>query len=158
MSANESSYDCVIIPELTYVCEMAEQWDKMSSVKLGRFQSQLEVSCMSSHTEKLWYNETVCLWMTIYVYIYIYIFIGIVSRVFANRPGDWGSIPGQVIPKIQKWYLMPPWLILRIIRYGSRVSWEIQEKGKCPPLHHGVIAIEKGTFRLPLTSVSQLIY
>ena len=24
------------------------------------------------------------------------------SRVFTNGLGDWGSIPGQVIPKIQK--------------------------------------------------------
>ena len=24
------------------------------------------------------------------------------SRVFTNGPGDWGSIPGQVIPKTQK--------------------------------------------------------
>ena len=24
------------------------------------------------------------------------------SRVFANGPGDWGSIPGWVIPKTQK--------------------------------------------------------
>ena len=24
------------------------------------------------------------------------------SRVFASGPGDWGSIPGQVIPKTQK--------------------------------------------------------
>ena len=24
------------------------------------------------------------------------------SRVFANGPGDWGSIPGRVIPKTQK--------------------------------------------------------
>ena len=29
--------------------------------------SQLQVSDMSSHTEELWYNETVCLWMTIYI-------------------------------------------------------------------------------------------
>ena len=27
-------------------------------------------------------------------------------RVFANGPGDLGSIPGRVIPKTQKWYLM----------------------------------------------------
>ena len=27
------------------------------------------------------------------------------SRVFANGPGDWGSIPGWVIPKIQKMVL-----------------------------------------------------
>ena len=38
------------------------------------------------------------------------------SRVFANGPGDWGSISGRVIPKTQKWYLIPPWLTLNIIR------------------------------------------
>ena len=37
-----------------YVTEMAEWLDAMSSVKLDRFQSQLEVSCMSSHIEELW--------------------------------------------------------------------------------------------------------
>ena len=36
----------------------------MSSVKLGEFQSQLEVSSVFSHIEELWYNKTVCLWMT----------------------------------------------------------------------------------------------
>ena len=34
--------------------------------KLGRFQAQFEASYLSSHTEEMWYNETVCLWMTIY--------------------------------------------------------------------------------------------
>ena len=39
----------------------------------------------------------------IYIYIYIYVHwpIGIVGRVFANGLGDQGSIPAQVIPKIQ---------------------------------------------------------
>ena len=32
------------------------------------FRSQLQVSSMSSHTDELWYNETVCPWMTIYIY------------------------------------------------------------------------------------------
>ena len=31
--------------------------------------------------------------------------IGLMSRVLANGPGDWGSIPGWVIPKIQKMVL-----------------------------------------------------
>ena len=36
------------------VChQMAEWLDTMSSIKLGRFQSQLEASCVSSHTEEL---------------------------------------------------------------------------------------------------------
>ena len=38
------------------------------------------------------------------------------STVFANGLGDQGSIPGQVIPKTQKWYLMLPCLTLNIIR------------------------------------------
>ena len=28
--------------------------------------------------------------------------ISLMNRVFANGLGDWGSIPGQVIPKTQK--------------------------------------------------------
>ena len=31
--------------------------------------------------------------------------IGLAVRVFANRPGDLGSIPGRVIPKTQKMVL-----------------------------------------------------
>ena len=51
---------------------LAERSDTKSNVKLGGFQSQLQASYVSSHTEELWYNKTVCLWMTIYIYIYIY--------------------------------------------------------------------------------------
>ena len=43
--------------------------------KSAGFISQLEASCMSSHTEELWSNETVCLWIIMYIYIYIYICI-----------------------------------------------------------------------------------
>ena len=40
------------------------------------------------------------------MYIYInYRLIGIVGRVFANGPGDLGSIPGRVIPKTLKMVL-----------------------------------------------------
>ena len=46
-------------------------------------------------------------------------------RVFTNGREDWNSIPDQVIPKTQKWYLMPPCLTLSIIKYGSRVSGAI---------------------------------
>ena len=50
-------------------------------------------------------------------------------KVFTNGLGDWGSIPGQVIPKTQKKkkkkkkrYLMLHCLTFSIIRYESRVS------------------------------------
>ena len=49
--------------------------------------------------------------------------IGLAVIVFANGPGDLGSIQGRVIPKTQKWYLILPCLTLSIIRYGSRVKW-----------------------------------
>ena len=34
--------------------------------------------------------------------IYMYWAIGLMSRVFSIGPGNWSSIPGQVIPKTQK--------------------------------------------------------
>ena len=37
-------------------------------------------------------------------------------RVFANGPRDLGPIPGRIIPKTQKWYLMPSCLTLSAIR------------------------------------------
>ena len=42
------------------------------------------------------------------IYIYIYIYIDTMVRVFANCSRDLSSIPSRVIPKTQKWYLMPP--------------------------------------------------
>ena len=51
---------------------LAERYDPKSNVVLGGFRFQLQASYMSCHTEELWYNETVSLWMTIYIYIYIY--------------------------------------------------------------------------------------
>ena len=50
--------------------------------------------------------------------------LGLMSRVFANGPGDWGSII--------KWYLMPPCLALSIIRYISRVKWSNPRNGVVP--------------------------
>ena len=50
---------------------LAERSVTKSNVKLSGFRSQLQASYVSSHTEELWYNETVCRWVTIYIYIYI---------------------------------------------------------------------------------------
>ena len=40
-----------------------------------------------------------------YVFVYVYQPISLVGRVFANAPGDQGSIPSRVIPKTQKMVL-----------------------------------------------------
>ena len=43
---------------------LAERYDTKSNIKLGGFRSQIQASYVSSHTEELWFYETVCLWMT----------------------------------------------------------------------------------------------
>ena len=40
-----------------------------------------------------------------YIDFFLYWLIGLVARVFANGPGDLGSIPGRVIPKTFKMVL-----------------------------------------------------
>ena len=68
------------------------------------------------------------------LYLFIYSFINffismygfyLLSRVFASGLGDRGSIPGRVIPKTQKSYLMQPCLALSSIRWRLRVKWSI---------------------------------
>ena len=62
------------------------------------------------------------------IYKEIYLPIGIMVRVFPTCLGHRDSIPGRVIPKAQKWYLMAIYLIIIIIKCGSRVSGAVQEK------------------------------
>ena len=45
--------------------------------------------------------------------------IGLVDRVFANGPGDLGSIPGRVIPKTLKMLLDTP--LLNTQQYKVRI-------------------------------------
>ena len=66
----------------------------------------------------------------IYIYIYIYIYsfwpdIGLAVRVFANRPGDLGSIPGRVIPKTQKMVLDAS--LLNTQHYKVRIKGKVEQ-------------------------------
>ena len=45
-------------------------------------------------------------------------------RVFANGPGDRGSIPGRVIPKTQK--LLPDTALLNIQHYKMRIKGKVE--------------------------------
>ena len=54
------------------------------------------------------------------------------GRGCANGPGDLGSIPGHVIPKTLKRYLIPPCLTLSNVRYVSRVKWSNSGKRVAP--------------------------
>ena len=50
---------------------VGERYDTKSNVNSDRFLSELEASCVSSHTYQLWFNETLCLWMTIYLSLFL---------------------------------------------------------------------------------------
>ena len=74
--------------------------------------------------------------------------------MFANGLGDLGSIPGRVIWKTQKIVLGAALLNTQHykvwIKYGVIKGMELH-----PPLHLGVVAIEKGALMLPSTKVAK---
>ena len=78
--------------------------------------------------------------------------------MFVNGPGDQGSIPGRVIPKTQKkWYLIPLFLTLSIIKYGSRVKWSNPGKGVMSSLTPWCSSYWKGSFKVNL-NYGRLLY
>ena len=79
----------------------------------------------------------------------------LVRRVFINSLGDLGSIPGRVIPKTLKMVLDTS--LLNTQQYKVCMKGKVeQSRGKewRPPLHLGVVAIEKGAFWSPLITVT----
>ena len=68
------------------------------------------------------------------MYIIIFcVMISIMLRVFTNGPGDWGSIPGWIIPKTQKMVLDPS--LLNTQHYKVWIKGKVeQSKGKSSAL------------------------
>ena len=60
--------------------------------------------------------------------------------------------------KTQKYYLMIPCLTLSIIRYGFTVNRRIKRKEKRSPLHHSVVANDKGACRSLSTTIAKFTY
>ena len=58
--------------------------------------------------------------------------IGLMVRVFANGPGDLGSIPGRVIPKTQKMVLDVTLLNTQRYKVRIKVKWSNPGKGVAP--------------------------
>ena len=89
-------------------------------------------------------------------YIYIYS-IGPVGRVFANSPRHLGS-QVESYQRLKKWYLMPPYLTLSIIRYGSRLKWSIPGKGLAPSPTPWWSCYWKGALQISLDYSHQLYF
>ena len=76
-------------------------------------------------------------------------------RVFANGPGDMGSITGRVIPKTQKMELDAT--LLNTQHYMVRIKGKVeQSKERGRALHLGVVAIEKGDRKAPFSIATTL--
>ena len=82
--------------------------------------------------------------------------VGLVGRVFTNGPVNLGSIRGRVIPKTLKMVLDTS--LLNVLQYKVRIKGKVEQfrERSSAPLHFGVVAIEKGAFRLPSTKGRQL--
>ena len=81
------------------------------------------------------------------------------GRVFSNGPVDLGSIPGRVIPKTLKMVLDTSFLNTQ--QYKVCIKGKVEksrESSSAPPRHLGVLAIEKGDFWSPSTTVTNFTY
>ena len=78
--------------------------------------------------------------------------------MFPNGPGDLASTSVRVIPKTQKMVLDATLLNTQHYKVRIKVKWSNPEKGVAPTLHLGVVAIEKGAFELPSTTVAKFTF
>ena len=84
--------------------------------------------------------------------------IGIAVRVFANGPGDMGSIPGRVIPKTQKMVLDASFLNTQ--RYKVRIKGKVEQsrEGVAPSRTPWCSSYRKGSLRVTLDYGRQLYF
>ena len=83
--------------------------------------------------------------------------IGLGVRVFANGPGDLGSIPGRVIPKTQKMVLDAS--LLNTQHYKVRIKGKVEQsrEGVAPSPTHWCSSYRKGSLRVTLDYGRQLL-
>ena len=78
--------------------------------------------------------------------------------MFANGPGDLGSIPGRVIPKTQKIVLDAILLNTQHYKVLSRVKWSNPGKGVAPSPTPWCSSYRKGILRVTLDCGRQLYF
>ena len=79
-----------------------------------------------------------CLQIIFSIYVYLNRLISLVGRVFANGPGDLGSIPGRVIPKTLKKVLDTS--LLNTQQYKVRIKGKMeQSRGRSSALPYTLV-------------------
>ena len=83
---------------------------------------------------------------------------GLAVRVFANGPGDLGSIPGRVIPKTQKMVLDAS--LLNTQHYKVRIKGKVEQsrEGVAPSPTPWCSSYRKGNLRVTLDYGRQLYF
>ena len=76
--------------------------------------------------------------------------------MFPNDPGDWGSIPGRVIPKTQKMVLDAALLNTQHYKVRIKVKWGNPRNGVVPFPTPQYRSYWKGSLRVTLNYVCQL--
>ena len=84
--------------------------------------------------------------------------IGLAVRVFANGPGDLGSIPGRVIPKTQKMVLDAS--LLNTQHYTVRIKGKVEQsrEGVAPSPTPWCSSYRKGSLQVTLDYGRQLYF
>ena len=84
--------------------------------------------------------------------------IGLAVRVFANGPGDLGSVPGRVIPKTQKMVLDAS--LLNTQHYKVRIKGKVEQsrEGVAPSPTPWCSSYRKGSLRVTLDYGRQLYF
>ena len=119
------------------IFEIYQQWQsgfsRVYSKSLRQFYMPVQ--------KKVWKLIEGTTYIYIYIYIYIYLLISLVGRVFANGPGDQGSIPGRALPKSFKMTLDTS--LLNTQQYKVRIKGKAKQS-------------KERSSALPYTSVSLL--
>ena len=87
---------------------------------LNTQQYKVGIGVVAIEKGAFWLPSTMVAPFTLLTYIQLNRAVGLMSRVFANNPGDRGSIPGRVIPKTQKMLLDAA--LLNTLHYKARIK------------------------------------
>ena len=89
-------------------------------------QTHLCISCCIS-IYQVFYKENINISLHAYMHTHTHTHIhtGLMSRVFTNGLGDWGSIPGWVISKTKKMVFDSTWLITQ--QYKIRIKSKVEQ-------------------------------
>ena len=111
----QSEY-CIIF-RFIYIYSLVLVLCRQPDVNLGWFRSRLGASHVSTHTEELWYKETVSLWMTIYIwrkkYVPTYIQINV----------NYTEYDEEIVTKIK--ITLTSHFIRYIYQNCMKISWNI---------------------------------